>query len=132
MVPVRGRKAIHASKGMSRDEYEDASEFMRRIGIACPPPAELQRGGIIGSVDVVDVVRESESRWFFGPRGMELANPEPCEFIPSVGSLGYFRWKRGEASIVPPPARWMLPKLEKPRNYRDEIAPRSVEPDLFG
>lgn len=110
----RGRIAIHAAKGMTRDEYDDASGFMRQmLGIECPAAADLLRGGIIGSVEVVNVVSGSESPWFFGPRGLVLRNPEACAFIPAVGALGYFVWQRADASVVPPPAKWMLPDAEK-------------------
>lgn len=118
----RGRIAIHASKGMTREEYEEAADFMKGLGVTCPPAAALLRGGIIGSVEVVDAVRKSESKWFFGPRGLVLRNPEPCEFIPSLGMLGYFRWNRGSDSIVPGPARWMLPQAER------NDAPRARQP----
>ena len=50
-----------------------------------------------------------QSRWYFGPRALMLANATPCDFIPAVGALGYFKWQRAAPSIVPPPARWMLP-----------------------
>lgn len=103
----RGRIAIHAAKGMTRDEFEDASDFINRAGAKCPDAHLMQRGGIIGSVEVVDVVTESSSPWFFGPRGIVLRNAEPCEFIPAVGQLGYFEWKRADASIIPQPAAWM-------------------------
>jgi hypothetical protein len=105
----RGRYAIHASKGMTREEYVDASEFMLKLRIECPPAHKLLRGGIIGSVEVIDVVTESESPWFFGPRGLVLKGAEPCAFIPAAGALGYFEWKPGDASIVPEAARWMMP-----------------------
>jgi hypothetical protein len=118
----RGRVAIHASKGMTRDEYESASAFMLSHMVACPEPHELLRGGIIGSVEVVDVVSESGSPWFFGPRGLVLRDPQPCEFIPAVGALGYFEWKSADASVVPPPARWMLP--EDHQQDRPRAAPR--------
>jgi hypothetical protein len=108
----RGRVAIHASKGMTKEEYEDASEFIADIGFLVPPARELLRGGIIGSVEVVDVVNESESPWFCGPRGLVLRDPKPCVFVPSVGALGYFRWKEAEQSIVPAPSAWMLPKRQ--------------------
>lgn len=106
----RGRIAIHAAKGMTRDEYEDAADWIRRCGAACPKPADLLRGGIIGSVEVIDVVSESDSPWFFGPRGLVLRDPSPCDFKPAVGQLGYFRWELADPSICPSPARWMLPK----------------------
>lgn len=109
----RGRIAIHAAKGMTRDEYEEAADFIRGLGHVCPPAIDLQRGGIIGSVKVVDVVKESESPWFFGPRGLVLWDPRPCEFIPAKGALGYFRWSPDKNAVPVPPARWMLP--ETPR-----------------
>ena len=119
----RGRIAIHASKGVTCHEYEDARVFMAGLDVECPPAAELLRGGIIGSVEVVDVVQESDSEWFFGPRGLVLRNPEPCDFIPAVGALGYFTWEKADASIVPEPARWMLPQTGRPA--------KKATPDLF-
>lgn len=127
---VRGRIAIHAAKGLARCEYEDASEFMASIGVKCPPPADLLRGGIVGSVEVIDVVKDSDSRWFFGPRGLVLRDPHACDFIPSIGALGYFEWQPADRSIVPPPARWMLQK-DTPRDTRHEAQVVASEPDLF-
>lgn len=121
---VRGRIAIHAAKGMTREEYEDAAEFMSEIGIACPQPADLLRGGIIGSAKVSDVVSQSESKWFFGPRGLVLRDPTPCAFIPAVGALGYFDWQEADPSIVPAPARWMIVSLNADRAEQPA-------PDLF-
>lgn len=106
----RGPIAIHASKTMGKGEYEDAARFMESIGITCPPAIELQRGGIIGETEVVDIVKESESPWFFGPRGLILANAKPCDFIPVKGCLGFFNWRQHLTDETPDPARWMLPK----------------------
>ena len=106
----RGRVAIHASKGITQEEYEDARELMAVYGEPAPPAHELLRGGIIGSVEVVDVVSRHDSPWFFGPRGLVLKDPRPCEFIPAKGELGYFKWRRGKPEDIPPPARWMLPR----------------------
>lgn len=103
----RGRIAIHAAKGMTRDEYEDAKETIEDNGHICPAAHKLERGGIIGSVEVVDVVSESDSPWFFGPRGLVLRDPVACSFVPAVGQLGYFQWTQADASIIPPPAPWM-------------------------
>jgi len=111
---IRGRIAIHAAKGMSRDEYEDTADFLSGLGIGCPNAKDLARGGIIGSVEVVDVVSKSDSKWFFGPRGLVLRNPISCAFVPCVGQLGYFKWTEADASIVPEPAAWMLPEKAKP------------------
>jgi hypothetical protein len=90
----RGRVAIHASKGMTRAEFADARDFMRSLGVRFPTH-EIVRGAIIGSVEIVDVVRESDSPWFFGPRGLVLRDPVPCEPIPCSGALGFFRWAQG-------------------------------------
>lgn len=126
----RGRIAVHAVKGMSREKYDDAYSFMRSIGVECPPAADLRRGAIVGSVEVVDVVNKSNSPWFFGPRGIVLRDPEVCTPIPCVGQLGYFEWKRAEIE-TPPPAKWMLPPQPKPVQQALPIAAPS-EDDLFG
>ena len=128
--PVARQIAIHAAKGMTREEYESARDFMASIGVVCPAAIELRRGGIIGSVDVTRVSMPSQppqSRWYFGPRALMLANAAPCDFIPAVGALGYFAWARADASIVPPAARWMLPL-----DQRDARQPKpSAQLDLI-
>lgn len=83
----RGRIAIHAAKGMTNAEYSEAREFIDELGYTCPHAHALHRGGIIGSVEVVDVVRQSDSPWFFGPRGLVLQDPRPCQFVPAQGAL---------------------------------------------
>lgn len=113
-LKMRGRIAIHASATMSKGEYEDAARFMDGIGVSCPPPIDLSRGGILGSVDVLDVVDNSDSKWFFGPRGLVLANPEPCGFITAKGCLGYFNWRDHLTNDRVEPAKWMLPRAAKP------------------
>lgn len=111
---VRGPIAIHASASMSKGEYESTAEFMKTIGVTCPPAKDLRRGGIIGEVEVLDVVRGSDSPWFFGPRGLVLANPGACTFIPVKGCLGYFNWRNHLTEDLVEPAKWMLPKQPKP------------------
>ena len=109
-LKFRGRVAIHASKGMTRDEYLQAASFMVTLGVVCPPARDLLRGGIIGSVEVVDVVSSYDSPWFFGPRALVLRDPQPCDFIPCAGALGFFKWRALEGGQPEAPARWMLPK----------------------
>jgi hypothetical protein len=118
--------AIHAAKGMTKDEYLDAYNFMRGLDVLCPPAGALRRGGIIGRVNIDRVVSASDSPWFFGPRGLVLRDAAPCEFIPSIGALGLFPWKPADASIVPPPAKWMLPKSDV-----EHPASRKATADLF-
>lgn len=103
---VRGRILIHAAKGMTRAEHEDALEFavdairddprnvgagrtvtLRELGFAFD---DLQRGGIIGSAEIVDCVRKSDSPWFVGEFGFVLRDPQPLPFVPWKGQLGFF------------------------------------------
>lgn len=108
-LDFRGRVAIHAARGMTQDEYEEARAFMSMWSVTCPPAHELARGGIIGSVEITDVVAKSESIWFTGPRGLVLRDPVPCAFIPAAGQLGFFKWRPDPHLAPPEMARWMLP-----------------------
>lgn len=104
---VRGRVLMHAAKGCTRAEYEDAGIFTilsdPRNVPAVPQLAQLQRGGIVGSVEIVDCVRTSDSRWFVGEYGFVLRDPRPLPFTPFKGSLGFFNVPR-EALAEPPSA----------------------------
>jgi hypothetical protein len=132
-LKIRGRIAIHASKRLGKAEYWEAREFIDSLGWTCPDASALRRGGIVGSVEVVEVVSKHDSPWFFGPRGLILRDPRPCTFVPSVGELGYFKWKRAQQSIVPPPAPWMLPKPRKLQRtiMATQPMPELSSPDLF-
>jgi hypothetical protein len=88
----RGPVLIHASKGMTFAEYEDASLFARRCRcrVAVPPREELQRGGIVGQAEIVDCVSGSDSPWFVGDYAFVLRNAKPLPFVPYRGALGFF------------------------------------------
>lgn len=94
----RGQILIHASKGMTKDEYYDAAETAIEAGhvrpyppgLRLPPFKELERGGIVGSVEIADCVEESDSPWFFGRYGFVLRDPQPMPFHPVRGQLGFF------------------------------------------
>ncbi len=98
----RGPVAIHAAKGMTRDEYEDFTHAVHTISrihsfpecMTVPSAKELQRGGIIGTAEIVDCVRHSYSPWYFGRWGFVLANARAIPFIPVRGQLGFFEWRR--------------------------------------
>lgn len=98
--------AIHAAQGMTKAEYEYAAEFMESLGVQCPHPAGLVRGAIIGAATVTAVVKEHDSPWFFGPRGLVMAGAYEVAPIPAVGALGYFNWRHsgGAAAVTLP---WM-------------------------
>lgn len=96
---VRGRIIVHASKAMTRDDYEDCLATCHHISIANPFPHgerlpsrdELTFGALIGTVEIVDCVTRSTSPWFFGPYGFVLRNPVPfARPVPYKGRLGFF------------------------------------------
>lgn len=99
---VRGRVCVHASKGMTHAEWLEGLYTVRAVGEQTPWPEgqlfpaskELPKGGIVGTVEIVGVVEDMDSPWFFGPYGFLLANPEPCEFISVRGQLGFFEWRK--------------------------------------
>ena len=89
---VRGRILIHAAKGCTRYELEEALDFAEK---ACGTRYSvdlktIERGGIIGSVEIVDCVSESDSPWFVGRYGLVLRDPKPMPFVPCKGQLGFF------------------------------------------
>lgn len=103
---VRGRILVHAAQGMTRFEHEAAIAFavdairadprnvdatrtvtLRELGFAFE---DLPRGGIVGSVDIVDCVRRSDSPWFVGRYGFVLRDPKVLPFVPWRGRLGFF------------------------------------------
>lgn len=90
-----GTICIHAATGMKEDEYRYLHWRFAQHGAICPRPDALMRGAIIGVVDVVDIVTESDSPWFGGAAGLCLENPRSIDPIPATGALGYFEWERG-------------------------------------
>lgn len=97
---VRGHVLIHASKGMTRSDYEDAWDtaalIFRREGWpkeTIPERSWFLReatGGIVGEAEIVDCVEQSDSPWFFGRYGFVLRNAKPLPFRPYKGRLGFF------------------------------------------
>lgn len=106
------RIAIHASLGMTRDEHEDACRFMAQIGVVCPLPYMLARGAIVGIATVTAIVSEHSSPWFFGPRGLVLADQVAVDPIPSAGALGYFKWSPSGKQLAEAKP-WMQMRSEK-------------------
>jgi len=86
----RGKLAIHAAKGCTKTEYQDAVDFVNDMGIAVPPLVELPKGGIVATCSMVGITRECEDPWFFGPLGLILQNVKETDFIPYKGRLGFF------------------------------------------
>jgi hypothetical protein len=94
----RGLLLIHASASMTPDYYAEAGGFIDRVrsrlGIIprLPRPSLIERGGIVGIVEVVDCVHESSSPWWMGPRGLVLRNARPLPFIPCKGTVTPLFW----------------------------------------
>ncbi|ALI04435.1 ASCH domain-containing protein [Pseudomonas sp. FW306-02-F02-AA] len=87
----RGRLLVHAAKGMIQQEYADAAVFADlECGVKIPPFNELQRGGIIGSVELVDSVGNCLSPWYMGSVGFLLRDPKPLPFVRLKGQLNFF------------------------------------------
>lgn len=86
----RGPVLIHAGKAMTKGEYESCRFIAEDIGITIPPFNELQRGGIVGVAEIVGCVTTSNSPWFFGHYGFQIANAKPLDFVARGGALGFF------------------------------------------
>lgn len=75
----RGTIAIQCSKRIEREDIYQAEMLIkqRKLGIPIPTLAALQiyAGKIIGTVDLVDCVKDSDSPWFVGRYGWVLKNP---------------------------------------------------------
>jgi hypothetical protein len=82
ITKYRGPLLIHAG-----DAYNADAELPR--GVRVPPRDDLTFGAILGVVDLVDVVEDHRSRWFFGPYGFVLKNARAfAKPLPCKGRLG--------------------------------------------
>lgn len=105
----RGQFLIHASKGMTKNEYAEAWRWVQNQGHACwaslPKYADIVRGGIIGVATLVGVVPPNTSSLYPAlhyPEGVDgrwhmreqyafiLRDIRPTAFVPWNGSLGFF------------------------------------------
>ncbi|MFM0058509.1 ASCH domain-containing protein [Paraburkholderia phytofirmans] len=92
----RGEFLVHASKGMTRQEYDDALRFALVAGVpynALPHADKLERGGIVGIATIEDCIASMwrTSPWHVeGQYGFQLANAKPLPFTPCKGALGFF------------------------------------------
>ncbi len=93
----RGRVLIHASKWYKHEEVMDDLWTIQRI-LKLDRPTENHQallrpfgGHIVGSVEIVDCVEESDSPWFFGKYGFVLRDPIMFATpTPFKGALGFF------------------------------------------
>lgn len=93
---VRGRILVHAAKGMTREEWDDAAALSAWVDHSKgrqrrEVPKALDRGCLVGTVEIVDCVEVHPSPWFFGRYGFVLRDPLPrLVQIPYRGRLGFF------------------------------------------
>jgi hypothetical protein len=100
----RGPLLIHAA----RRPDDVMADIENRYGVSIDRTA-LQFWGIIGHVELVDVVKRSDSKWFLGPFGFVFRNPVALPFFPIGG-----RPKLFDLSALSSPAEW-TPSLRWPQ-----------------
>jgi hypothetical protein len=86
---VRGPVGIHVGRKFDRAGYDWVRSTFPDIPM--PVPTEFERGGLIGSMVIVECVAESTSPWFFGKYGFVIRDARPMPFVPCRGMLGFFR-----------------------------------------
>jgi hypothetical protein len=85
---LRGPVLIHASKTASPDDALVREWVRTKFGIVIP--AVLDRGGIVGQVEIIDCVSTSSDPWFEGLFGFALRRAKPLPFRPLAGKLSFF------------------------------------------
>ena len=74
-------------------------------------PADIPSGGIVGRVQVIDVVERLATPWSDGERfGLVLAEPEVCEFVPCKGSLQIWQYRGPLPLFTPIGVSHVLPR----------------------
>lgn len=97
----RGRVYIHASKWWNLGDVADGTAFVRDTyraagGEPCDTGLTYRDmrdlgGHLVGTVEIIDCVSQSDSPWFFGKYGFVLRDPQPLAVpIPCKGALGFF------------------------------------------
>jgi hypothetical protein len=93
---------VHASSGMTMEEYQRGIAFAReRVGLMHVPSykeCRAKAGGIVGVARTSGYVADNKhSPWATGP-GLKLVDSRPLPFFtPCKGTLGFFRLPPGVA-----------------------------------
>jgi len=101
----KGDTAIHCSKTIERREYEAAKQFIqdRGLDVRLPSIEALKplAGKIIGIVDIVGCVKESQSRWFVGTFGFVCRSPKKLlNPVAISGTMGFWDVPAEESQMV--------------------------------
>lgn len=90
-ITYRGPLVIHAGRKLGQEQLDHYMHVNHQFPhIRMPPIRDMHGGGIVGVVDLVDVVTSSDSPWFRGRYGHVFANARRCRFVPFVGKQGLF------------------------------------------
>jgi len=85
----RGPLLIHAGLTVDREDERYYRELCQEEDLPWPTP--VPTGCIVGIVQLVDCVTESDSEWFYGPFGWVLEKALQFETpIPFTGRLGLY------------------------------------------
>lgn len=84
----RGRFLVHSANKPALNR----KEFLAFLNFWMIPADALEFGGIIGSVELVDVIQTNNirSNWWLGPHGFVLKEPKALDFHPYIGALNFF------------------------------------------
>ena len=85
----RGPILIHTGKKLD-PYFDEIRQDVLAQRVEFPDAKHIERGGIVGQVNLVDCVTESGSEWFNGPYGFVLEDAQPLPFKPCRGRLGIF------------------------------------------
>lgn len=93
---ISQRIAIHSSKALDHQEFLAAIDLCQARGIKVSGLTEdqlTQPGVILGTVLLTQCVRSHSSKWFVGPYGFVLTDPQPlARPIPAKGKLGFWEF----------------------------------------
>ena len=110
VTTYRGPLLIHAGLRVETDMLPGVIQEIKRLDDlnGLPPATPLFRpGGVIGIVDLIDIVTASDNQWFDGPYGWVLANARPLEFHPCRGKLGLFEVEYPLSLTATPQESWL-------------------------
>jgi hypothetical protein len=96
----RGPVLIHASKKIDAEANAALLDGLHPVTgepcdaaldyILAAKAGKIELGGIVGVVEIVDCVSESDSPWFVGPFGFVVERARPLPFHPGKGALSFF------------------------------------------
>lgn len=84
----RGAMLIHAGQVFDVEGLQSVLHIFPELRSRLPQQYDL--GGIVGRAQLRDCVQQHPSRWFTGPYGFVMAEPQPLPFVRMPGKLSFF------------------------------------------